>query len=99
MDALASYRLSAGRLFATFSRGSRATVSELKLAPRRPNRRSPALQDILEKCVRKLGAIRLVDSRIGVPGQLARNPRVILGRFRTTVGFDWLHILVLLVNL
>lgn len=41
--------------------------------------RTPALQDILEKCVRELGAIRLIDSRIGVPGQLACNPRVILG--------------------
>ena len=59
----------------------------------------PALQDILEKSVRELGAIRLIDSRIGVPGQLARNPRVILGRFRTTIGFAWLRILVLLVNL
>ena len=60
---------------------------------------NPALQDILEKCVRELGAIRLIDSRIGVPGQLACNPRVILGRFRTTISFAWLHILVLLVNL
>jgi hypothetical protein len=34
----------------------------------------PALQDILERSVRELGAIRLIDSRIGVPGQLARNP-------------------------
>jgi hypothetical protein len=40
---------------------------------------NPALLDILEKSVRELGAIRLIDSRIGVPGQLARNPRVILG--------------------
>ena len=39
----------------------------------------PALQNILEKSVRELGAIRLIDLRIGVPGQLARNPRVILG--------------------
>ncbi len=60
---------------------------------------TPALQDILEKCVRELGAIRLIDSRVGVPGQLACNPRVILGRFTTTIGFAWLHILVLLVNL
>lgn len=59
----------------------------------------PALQDILEKCVRELGAIRLIDSRIGVPGQSACNPRVILGCFSTTIGFAWLHILVLLVNL
>jgi hypothetical protein len=54
-----------------------------------------ALQNILEKSVRELGAIRLIDSRIGVPGQLACNPRVILGRFRTTIRFAWLHILVL----
>jgi hypothetical protein len=39
----------------------------------------PALQNILEKNVRELGAIRLIYSRIGVPGQLACNPRVILG--------------------
>ena len=58
-----------------------------------------ALQDILEKSVRELGAIRLIDSRIGVPGQLARNPRVILGRFRTTIRFASLQIRVLLVNL
>ena len=58
-----------------------------------------ALQNILEKSVRELGAIRLIYSRIGVPGQLACNPRVILGRFRTTIRFAWLHILVLLVNL
>ena len=31
----------------------------------------PALQDILEKCVRELGAIRLIDSRVGVPVQTA----------------------------
>ena len=60
---------------------------------------APALLDILEKSVRELGAIRLIDSRIGVPGQLACNPRVILGRFTTTIGFAWLHILVLLVIL
>ena len=48
---------------------------------------APALLDILEKSVRELGAIRLIDSRIGVLGQLARNPRVILGRFRTTIRF------------
>ena len=59
----------------------------------------PALQDILEKYVRVLGAIRLIDSRIGVPGQLACNPRVILGCFRTTIGFACLHILVLFVIL
>jgi hypothetical protein len=41
--------------------------------------RPPALQNILEKGVRELGANRLIDSRIGVPGQLACNPRVILG--------------------
>ena len=35
------YRSLTGRLFATFSRGSRATGSELKLAPRSPNRRKP----------------------------------------------------------
>jgi hypothetical protein len=58
-----------------------------------------ALQNILEKSVRELGAIRLIDSRVGVPGQLACNPRVILGRFRTTIRFAWLHILVLLVNI
>jgi hypothetical protein len=61
--------------------------------------RAPALQDILEKSARELGAIRLIDSRIGVPGQLARNPRVILGRFRTTIRFASLQLRVLLVNL
>ena len=35
---------------------------------------TPALQNILEKSVRELGAIRLIDSRVGVPGQLACNP-------------------------
>ncbi|MFM8214272.1 MAG: HNH endonuclease, partial [Pirellula sp.] len=59
----------------------------------------PALQNILEKNVRELGAIRLIDSRVGIPGQLACNPRVILGCFRTSIGFAWLHILVLLVIL
>jgi len=42
----------------------------------------PTLQDILEKCVRELGAIRLIDSRIGVPGQLARNPPEPKGNLR-----------------
>jgi len=65
----------------------------------RIRRNGPALQDILEKSVRELGAIRLIDSRIGVPGQLACNPRVILGRFRTTIRFASLQIRVLLVNL
>ncbi len=37
--------------------------------------RRPALQVILGKCVRELGAIRLIDSSSGTPGQLARNPR------------------------
>ena len=59
----------------------------------------PALQNILEKSVRELGAIRLIDSRVGVPRQLACNPRVILGRFRTTIRFASLQLLVLLVNL
>ena len=61
--------------------------------------RPPALQNILEKGVRELGANRLIDSRIGVPGQLACNPRVILGRFRTTIRFASLQLRVLLVNL
>ena len=59
----------------------------------------PARQNILEKSVRELGAIRLIDSRIGVPGQLACNPRGILGRFRTTIRFASLQLRVLLVNL
>ncbi len=59
----------------------------------------PALQDILQKCIRELGAIRLIDSRIGVAGQLAWNPRVLSGRFRTTIGIVWFRFLVLLVNL
>ena len=60
---------------------------------------TPALQNILEKSVRELGAIRLIDSRIGDRGQLACNPRVILGRFRTTIRFASLQLRVLLVNL
>ncbi|MFM7931915.1 MAG: hypothetical protein ACKO9Q_29745, partial [Pirellula sp.] len=47
--------------------------------PGRGERSRPTLQDILEKSVRELGAIRLIDSRIGDRGQLACNPRVILG--------------------
>jgi hypothetical protein len=53
-----------------------------------------ALQDILEKCVRELGAIRLIDSSTGTPGQLAWNPRVILGRFRTTNAIAWPRFLI-----
>jgi hypothetical protein len=60
---------------------------------------TPALQNILEKSVRELGAIRLIDSRVAIPGQLACNPWVIFGCFRTSIGFAWLHSLVLFVIL
>ena len=59
----------------------------------------PALQNILEKSVRELGAIRLIDSSAGTSRQLARKPRGILGRFRTTIRFASLLLRVLLVNL
>ena len=58
-----------------------------------------ALQNILEKSVRELGAIRLIDSSAGTSRQLARKPRGILGRFRTTIRFASLLLRVLLVNL
>jgi hypothetical protein len=58
-----------------------------------------ALQDILVKCVRELGAIRVIDSCIGVPGHIAWNPNVILGRFRTTTGMAWPRFLIFLLNL
>lgn len=43
----------------------------------------PVLQDILEKCVRELGALMGSDSGIGLSGRKAWDPMVILGRFRT----------------
>ena len=55
---------------------------------------SPALQDILEKCVRELGAIRLVDSITGVFGLMAWNSREFLGRFRTTTAIAWPRFLI-----
>jgi hypothetical protein len=37
------------------------------------------MQDILEKCDYELGAIQLIDSHIGVSGQMAWIPSAIAG--------------------
>ena len=41
----------------------------------------PALQYILEKCVRELGAIRLIDLLEGVPGKIATKLKANADRF------------------
>jgi hypothetical protein len=54
----------------------------------------PALQNVLEKSVRALGTIRLIDSIAGVFGLMAWNSREFLRRFRTTNAIAWPRFLI-----